>query len=275
MALTVSTSKKSSTPISADMSGWEDMDVRVSRPGAINRGLFIDIIGVENSGKSSFALTMPGRIAYADIDQSVDRAYKPPSKKVNIHPVRYSLPLGISKEQIRTIAHAAWSGMEQKVRAAAATWADSAVLDTGTEGWELKRFDSFGELNPKGRRMDRLYGPVNAQFRQFLRSVYRDNKKHLAIIHQTYDEYIDKMKDGEMQSIRTGKKIPKGFKEISYMADLQVKTFREDGVFKVEVLVCKLPPNGPTIEGVVLEGEDATFAGVVAMATGTEVEQWL
>jgi hypothetical protein len=251
-------------------SAWEDLP---STP-SLNRGIFIDIIGMEGTGKSTFALTLPGPIAYVDIDQSVDRAKRTEGTKVRVIRVNYALTVGMSNEEVSKACRPAWNKAAESLTEAIGDWASSAVIDTGTEAWELKRLSSFGTLNPSGNRMDRLYGPVNASFRLMLRTVYRTNKKHLVIVHQMYDEYMDKMRDGKVQSVRTGNKVPRGFKEVGYMSDVQIKTFKEDGEFKAEIITCKVPPNGPSLEGVILEDDQCNFATVMSMATDTELEEW-
>lgn len=262
------------TSIQARSVEWQEL--ADSSVAIMKRGLFMDIVGLEGTGKSSLALTLAhvGPIGYADIDQSVDRARKPDDKVarkgIRTLPVRYVA--SPSEEETKRICGEAWTGMAKQVETA--DWAKGIVIDTATEDWELIRLGAFGTLNPKGNRMDRLYGPVNARFRMHLRGIYRDRGQHLVTVHQLKEEYKDVMKDGQMQSVRTGKHVPAGFKEIGYLADLRVRCFREDGEFKARIELCKLPPNGPSLEGQELEGEMLDFAYIIALATGTEREEW-
>jgi hypothetical protein len=83
------------------------------------------------------------------------------------------------------------------------------------------------------------------------------------------------MKDGEMTSVRTGKLLRAGFKEVGYLSDVAVRCFREDGKFKALIEVCKLAPLGPALEGTVVEGDNLNFASIIAMATDTDREDWL
>jgi len=257
---------------------WEDLS-SMSTSNIPRRGIFMDITGLEGAGKSSLAMTLAevGPLGYVDIDQSADRAKKPEGKKqrdgIKILPVRYAI--GLSEETVKANCAEAWFNLEKRVGEAAARWAKGVVIDTGTEGWELIRLASFGTLTPRGRRMDRLYGPVNAKYRQLHRTVYRTHGKHLITIHQLKEEYVDRLKEGEMQSVRTGKMLRAGFKEIGYLSDLAVRCYREDGEFKAEIQVCKLSPNGPALEGVSVEGDDLNFASILALATDTTREDWL
>lgn len=259
-------------------SDWQSVE-SISVQSIRNRGIFMDITGLEGGGKSSLAMTLAelGPIGYVNLDQSADRARKPNSKKARegIKVLSTSYAASPNEEETKRICGEAWVGMERKVTRAAADWAAGIVLDTGTEDWELIRLGSFGTLNPRGNRMDRLYGPVNARYRMHLRNVYRTSRKHLVTIHQLKDEYQDKFIEGKQVSIRTGNYKPAGFKEIGYLCDLRVRCFREDGEFKAEVELCKLPPNGPDLEGTVLEGDDIDFAHIVGMATGLGRDEWL
>jgi hypothetical protein len=65
-----------------------------------------------------------------------------------------------------------------------------------------------------------------------------------------------------------------GFKEIGYLADMTIRCFREDKQFKAEIVMCKLAPNGPDLEGMTLEDEQLDFGAIIALATGTEPEEW-
>lgn len=259
-------------------SDWMSADEAISSAAFKKRGIFLDIVGLEGMGKSSLAMTLArlGPVGYVDIDQSFDRAKKLDGKKeranIKVLPVRYAAGLG--EEEVKKACGPAWVGMEKKVKEAAAGWAKGVIIDTGTEDWELLRLGSFGTVTPKGRT-DRLYGQVNARFRTHLRSIYRTHGKHLVTIHQLKDEYIDKMKDGSLQSVRTGKHVRAGFKEIGYMTDMVIRCVRSGSDFTAVVDLCKLPPNGPALEGTELEGDQIDFATIVAMATDTEREEWL
>lgn len=264
---------------------WEEMpDPAASVKALMRRGIFMDITGLEGSGKSTLALTVArlGKVAYVDIDQSVDRAKKPEGKatrsNIKLLPVRYAVPMGSDEKMVQEICAPVWTNMGKKLEAAVMDWARAAAIDTGTEMWELNRYASAGTLNPKGKRMDRVYGPINARMRSNFRSVYRTHGKHLITIHQLKDEYIDKLKEGEMQSVKTGKHIRAGFKEIGYLCDVTVRCFRDekdkDDKFKAEIEICKLPPHGPDLEGMILTGDQMDFGWIIAMATGTEAEDW-
>lgn len=260
---------------SAPVEEWETLGDPV--PTNLSRGIFMDIQGLEGAGKSSLALTLArlGPIVYIDIDQSVDRAQRPegvPKENIKLHHVNYIASL--NDDMMKVATSTAWDLMEERVEKAMKTFAVGAVIDTGSEIWELVRLASAGTLNPKGKRMDRVYGPINAKLRGFLRSIYRGHRKHLVTIHQLKDDYKDVLGgDGEMKSIKTGKLVPGGFKEMKYLADIIVRVERDGPNLTGILQMCKLPPFGPSLEGTLLEGDDLDFRTIVANAMGVSPEE--
>lgn len=254
-------------------SGWEDLS---ETPKRLTRGIFLDIMAPEGMGKTSLALTLArmGSVGYVDLDQSIDRAKRPDGKKstsrIKTLPIRYSG--GLTQEMNKTEAKDAWVELERKVGEAVVDWADGIILDTGTEAWELLRLAEFGTTTPRGRT-DKLYGPVNAKFRQLLRNIYRGHKKHLVTVHQMKEEYIDKAQpDGTIGSMKTGKMKAACMKEVPYLADMAVRCYRTKGDFKAVIEMCKLDPS---LEGIELEDEQLDIAAIIGLATGTDTEDWV
>ena len=258
---------------SAPGMAWGDLDEAKKK---FTGALSIDITGVEGQGKPSLALTAArmGPVGYIDIDQSVDRARVPDGKKmkgrIKTLPVRYSG--GVSQEVTKSEAKEAWAALEANVGAAASDWASSLILDTGTEAWELLRLAEFGTVTPKGRT-DKLYGPVNAKFRQFMRNIYRGHKKHLITIHQMKEEYIDRVgSDGSQVSARTGKMKEASMKEVPYLSDMCIRVHRKKSEFAATIEMCKLDPS---LEGLELEESQLDIANIITVVPGTGEADWL
>lgn len=260
--------------IKKESAGWETLPEVNYNPSKMTRGIMMDIVGLEGSGKSSLALTLArcGQVGYVDIDQSIDRAKRPDGKKnrerIKLLPVRYSAGAGV--EGTKLACREAWDAMESNMKGASSSWADGMVIDTDTEAWELKRLAAFGTVTPQGRT-DRLYGPVNAQFRQMHRDINRVNRKHLVTIHHLKDEYVDKMKDGQVTSVKSGKYVRSGWKEIGMLADIIIKTFYDGDEFKATIEICKM---NPAMQKMELSDDQLDFATIVAMATETEPKDW-
>ena len=252
--------------------GWEDIPERSTRP---KRGIFINVDGEEGTGKSSLALTLAklGQVAYADIDQSIDRAKRPDmprGKKFSARmlPIRYTASVG--GDSTKESCKLAWNTLKKGTTEAAEQWAKVVVVDAGDEAWEILRMGAFGTLTPRGRT-DSLYGPVNAAFRQWIRTMHRHAMAHVVFVNKMKDVW-KKGKDG--QSERTGKKERVGFRELGYLADMTVRTFKEDGEFKVRIEVCKLAPHGPALEGSIFEGDEVDLAHILCTVTDTTIEDW-
>jgi len=256
---------------------WEDLPERRTIP---TRGLLINIDGAEGCGKSSLALTLAelGKVGYIDIDQSVDRAQRPKmpkGKKAEIRVLSVRYAAGLGEDLVKKSCIPAWRSMKSSALELTKSWATGGMIaDTGTELWELLRLGAFGSLTPQGRT-DRLYGPVNAEFRQFLRNIHRNHGRHLVVVNQMKDEYADKMVNGKKESLRTGNLTRVGFKELGYLADMTLRCFKEDGEFKVRIEMCKLAPHGPSLEGSEFDGDDVNLPRLLATITDTEVADWV
>lgn len=252
---------------------WEEIPAATTRP---KRGVLVNVDGLEGMGKSSLALTMAklGMIAYVDIDQSIDRAQRPVVKKgrkfeAKLIPIRYKASL--SEAENKAQCGPAWNKIRTGGLEASEKWAKTVIVDTADEAWEILRLGAFGTVTPKGRT-DSLYGPVNASYRQWLRTMHRHNMAHVILVNKM-KEIWKKGADG--QSSRTGKFERVGFKELGYLADMSLTAFVDDrGKFMVRIDMCKLAPNGPSLQGTEYEVEDMDLPAILCMATDTELEEW-
>jgi hypothetical protein len=242
--------------------------------------VFMDIVGPSGTGRTSLALTAPGPIALINADEKISGIVEPvvaAGKRVRIHTFRYTAT--DNPETTAAICGPVWDKVCMMM-ADSRTWAQSSIFDTGTEGWELVRLARFGVINPKGNRMDALYGPVNAEYRRLFKS-FRGSSTNVISIHQVKDEYRDIRQGGEIRSTRTGREIRAGFKEFQYMADVVVRTGRnlETGAFTATIEKGWFNAQS---EGVQFEGDpdlenpmSCHFANIMALITDTPKEDWL
>ena len=251
--------------------GWGSMPE--FNPKVLSRGFHLDIGGLEGMGKSSLALTLArcGKVGYVDVDQSLDRAKRPGKKlndRVQVLPIRYAM--GTNEATIEAECKPAWKKMVRGV-AEAVQWADGGMIyDTDTEMWELCRLAEFGTLKPQGRT-DRIYGILNAKFRELHRSVNRTAKRNLVTIHQLKPEYKDVTVNGRQDSVKTGRFERAGMKEIGYLCDMAVTVTRKGTDFSVTIDLCK---HNPALEGTTLGDDYFDVATLIALATNTEPEDW-
>lgn len=252
---------------------WEDLPERNTIP---ERGIFINIDGLEGTGKTTLALSAAemGPIGIIDVDQSVDRAQRPKMSKgrkfqAKVVPIRYKVVSG-NTEKNKTLCMPAWKTAKAGSIELAASWATGGIVaDTGSELWEVLRFGAFGTLTPKGLTKS-LYGPVNGEFRQWIRTIHRHYRRHLIFINQMKQKYKDDKPTDDFERV--------GFKDLGYLADMTLRTFKEEGIFKVEIVTCKLAPNGPAMEGQIIEPDDdepVTLVQILTMVTGSEPKDWI
>lgn len=275
MGLKTRSSGQAGGPIGGVGGGSESedwVDVSAEMPD-VTVGAIIDIIGPEGTGRSTLALSMPGPIAYINSDEKIDGIVQPivrdTGKQVRLY--TYGFIASNDKQDTLTRAEAVWGKVKFKVRDSI-NWAKTCIIDTHTESWEMCRLANFGELNPKGNRMDNLYGPVNAEFRTMMKEFRIAKKSNLVTIHQTKDEYKD-VKDGSTtKSIRTGETKRSGFKEMGYVANVVIRTSKAPGgVFRATVE--KGWFNAAT-EGMTVEGEECRLPYILSLITGLDEANW-
>ena len=245
--------------------GWQDAPTEITR-----RVVHMDIIGPEGSGKSRLALTAPGPMAYINSDEKIEGVVQPFARQKRIRIATYGFIASGDRQDDVNRASAVWGKVKGWMRDSV-NWARTTVFDTGTEGWEMCRLANFGELNPKGNRMDALYGPVNAEFRGVFKQFRLQETANLITLHQVKDHYIDKVKDGRQVSINTGTTKRAGFKEFGYMADVVVRMNKVDGVFTATI---EKGWYNATVEGLTLENDDIRFSLIMSLITGLDESEW-
>lgn len=255
------------------------------------RCVFMDISGLENSGKTSLALSAPGSIALIHAAEKINGVVQPyvkAGKKVREH--RYGFIGTGDPVKDQQAAIPVWNGLRLAHLDAVGKWARTVIHDTGNQSWEMVRLAHHGQLNPKGNRMDALWGPVNNAYRSMLANTYRSQTKtNVITLHHLGDQYVDKMKEGKMQSVKTGRLVRKGgFKEIPFIAEVMVECHRKpDGGF---MSIIKKGWFNTNIENIELDhefmdalgystnpitGSAVHFASIMAYITDTPEMEWM
>jgi len=251
----------------SDHPEWTDAPTALTR-----QCVFLNIVGQTGTGRTTLALSAPGPIALAHTAEKLEGLVQRIAK---IKPVKL-LDFGFvsTSTEKRTVALSAdkvYTKLKRGLEDAMDRWARTIIIDTDTETWEIARLARFGELNPKGNRMDALYGPVNAEFRALFKRHRHQNRCHLIVISQCKDEYQDRLIDGKIRSIQTGRLKQVGFKEMPYMADLTVWTSRgPKGEFLATITKGWW---NASVEG--LELENTTFAQIVGLVTEQDENMWM
>lgn len=254
---------KSSTAVS-----WQSAPTTLSR-----RCVFQSIYGDTGTGRTTLALTAPGPIALIHAAEKLEGVVQPFSKEKEIKLLDFSVDLSSSngQDQIAKEATETW----RRLRTAwydAFSWAKTIVLDTDTEAWELIRLAAFGALQPTKGRIDSNYGPVNAEWRSLFKHFRHQDSCSIIAIGQTKDEYKEAKRGGMGE--RTGRTIRAGQKEVSYMADVVVRTSRDltDNSFQARI---EKGWWNAHVEGLELEDEEINYAGLMGLVTETDEEEWV
>ena len=268
----------SSRAVSSSGDEWEDASTEFT-----DRGAIVAVYGDTGTGRTRFALTAPGPIAFAHAGEKVAGVVQEAARSRQIKVLNFGVTLTGSKQDISDQAQPVWQRVRRGIMGAVAqddAWARTAVIDTHNELWELLRLAEFGELNPQGR-IDANYGPVNAMWRSLFkwhRAQPEPKMRNLIVIGQTKQEYKDVIRKGAKVSEATGRTVSVGQKEVHYMADVVLRTSRDiEGVHGDPggflITVEKGWFNAAT-EGAILANEDCTFARVMSLVTGTDESEW-
>lgn len=207
------------------------------------RCVFMDIIGLESSGKTFIALTAPGPLALIHNNEKVAgvvQEFVRKGKRIRVHKYGFTVPKLTENEKLivatSKAATPAWNGLKDKLVDAQDNWARSLIADTGNGVWDTLRFARCGTLTPKGRA-DAIYGPMNAEFRSLIANRYRNQSKcNLITTHMMVEKWVDKVINGQKVGINTGDYKRSGFKEMPFMAEVVLRAFKQDGLYWAEIV---------------------------------------
>ena len=244
------------------------MEAGFKRAGeAVKRRLILAISGAEKSGKTRFSLTAPPPVAVLNLDIGLEGVVQQFSdKEIFVSEYRVmspSLNKNMSQEAIATNASNAWDSILRDYKYALDTMR-TVVLDTATEVWEVLRmarfFKTFGKLD---HIKPHHYGPVNAEYRDFLRLAY-DSNANLILVHKVKAEYIN--------DVRTGRLERAGFGDTGFIVQCNARTYRDDEGFHLEVSDCR---QNMSLCGTVLSEEMCSFPFLASLVfDGTSLEDW-
>lgn len=162
------------------------------------RRLIVAADSERGSGKTNFALTFPGPIAYINIDQNEDGVVQKFQKKKKVFVRDIVLP-PIGTKNTDAIADKAgdiWSDFCNDYLGAVRDPAvRTVVVDTATELWELLRLSLYGKLT---QVISRDYSHANAIYNQLVREI-KNTDKNLILLHKLTAEYVNDKSTGRMK----------------------------------------------------------------------------
>lgn len=235
---------------------------------ARKKRLILSIEGHEKTGKTHFAMTAPGPIAYFGLDIGdegvVDKFLEEGKTILTADPqIRVPNAIQMSADGPKIDAADAWDKFKRAfVAAVDCKEVRTIIWDTATEVWELIRLARFGKLT---QVMPVQYGPVNAEMRGLLRHAYECNKNFI-LIHKVKSVYINDKRTGDYERA--------GFSDIGYLvqANIQTKYDQESGQFQCKILNAR---QNMQCTDLVLEGAFCAFPFLAqTIFTNSDLEDW-
>lgn len=231
--------------------------------------LVCSIDGPSKTGKTEFALSMPGPICIHDFNCGTKGVIE---KWINegkeIYKFDYEVPLtgrpGTGVSDLPGAATKVWTTFVEQFLASL-TIMRSVVVDLSSEAWELVRLARFGKLD---KVVAVNYGAVNVEFRQLTQKALRSGC-NVGFLHKLRPKYVNNSPTSEMERA--------GFGDIGYDVEATLVTARDSqkkGVdqFAITIDECR---NNMNANGLAFVGKDATFAKVAsAIFPNTKEEDW-
>ena len=235
---------------------------------SIPRRVVMAITGKYGSGKTHLACTAPGAIAYYNFDKGdegvVDKAIA--AGKV-IYKINYPVPEALKKqgdaEAIKAAASDIWAkhdaDYETSFRAGFAT----DIVDTATEQYELLRLARFGKTEQVNKY---AYGPVNAEYRRFIRRALDNSSTNLILLHRTKKTYVNDSWNGHYERA--------GFGDLGFIVQIELESHYDVEKKEFYATVVRSRHN-PSIIGQSFRGPMCTFP-IIAASTfpGTTPMDW-
>lgn len=226
--------------------------------------------GLDKTGKTNFFLTAPGPIAGINLDIGLEGVTRKFSKDKRIWMVNYNIPpIDTKREEyaahyfkIKTAYEKALNHKDVR----------TVVIDTGTDFWELIRLAEFGVVNPKTSAGSLSYTSANNIYRGLMRMAY-DSDKNLIVTHKLGKNWIKtKTAQGADTSTWDGTYERDGFRESSYLVQVNIRHFYRDGQFGIQIINCR---HNMEIAGMELPQDECTFAHLgVNVFEGSTLSDW-
>lgn len=211
----------------------------IEKPRSRNR-IIMSIEGDWGTGKTDFALTAPGPIAFFKIDPNSEFTLdKYVGKKIWQSDIKVPRSDG---ENAQALSDTVWQQFIKDY-----TWAlantRSVVWDTATEIWELLRLCKFGKL---AQISPQHYTQVNNDFRGLIKLAF-DSETNLLMIHKLKDEWTPYTDiQGKERNKKSGKKERAGFGDLGFACQVMVQTMfdrdNEESPFSAKILKCTQNP---------------------------------
>lgn len=237
----------------------------VRADGAPQPRLIVAVDGLDKSGKTNFAFTAPGPIAYLPFDVGAEGVIEKFQQTKEIYVPKESYEARFENGKAKAEATTEFARFRTDYGRALKS-ARSTIVDTASETWELLRLARFGKLT---QVKPHHYTEVNQEFRDLVREAF-DGSSNLILLHKVKAVW----KDGptaESKATKTGEIERSGFSETGYLVQINILCWRIDSEereagdlgFRAKILNCR---QNPEIQGMVLENEQINFQTLGSMA---------
>lgn len=237
----------------------------------LNPRLILALGGKEKFGKTHFAFTAPGLIAFFNLDMGDEGVVSKFFGQKDILSYDVEVPRiepGVDASKISDKAKEIWAEF-QEAYAVALKEARTVIIDTATELWELVRIARFGKLI---QVQPYQYGPVNAEFRGVIRQAYKAVGTNVIFLHKMKPIYINDKRTRDMERA--------GFSDTGYLVQVNATMNRLDPdgeerkkpIFSITVNDCRQDAN---LIGTTLVGPICNFPTLAQMILPqTKEEDW-
>lgn len=187
----------------------------------IRKRLIVSLQAPHKAGKTRWALTAPGPIAYINFDVGLEGVVEPfIAAGKEIMESQYRLTGRGAKGKMGDVKNEAAVEMWERFQRDYFFAMDSGrfrtlVIDTGTEAYELIRLARFGKL---AQVEPHHYGPVKAEFEEVIRAGLDSTTTNLILLHKVKDEYINDKK--------TGRKEFAGYSNMGFLVQVILELWR-------------------------------------------------
>lgn len=235
--------------------------------------LVVAVDALEKQGKTHFALTAPGPIAYQSTDIGTEGVIQKfqHHKKIYLAEYGFTIAKDDTQPQIMAKAGAEWDKFTNDWRMVAVPGLKtkklrSVVWDTGSELWEFERLARLGKLT---QVMPHHYTALNQEYTQLIKEVYQ-TPGNLVILHKLKAEWKD---NAQGKGNKTGAYERSGFAGTGFLVQVNVTAWRDnEGEFHITVKDCR---QNPAIAGQDFVGPLAEFKFLaVAVYPHTKLEDW-
>jgi hypothetical protein len=247
--------------------------------------LLLGMDGARDSGKSEFALSAPGPLAWLCLDRGMDGVLDnpnpPKTRGTNFAIKVVQVPLATQMSQPQYVEY--WRAFYNEYKAILDNPdVRTLFLDGDSDSWELQRLAEFGRLS---KVPPNLYDNVNAARRAMYARAH-DSGKIIIASNRIRKVYVDKTNpitgaietnaQGNAVRVWNGDYERQGFGDQDYLFGIQLRNMKRDGKngpeWGIQIRECKADSS---LKGMELWGEDCNFASLVqAVYPHIPLKQW-